>query len=334
MDCPDSANAQRILIVDDSPRSRLLVETALRAQGHDCLRSVESAEAAFQALGIDLECGADPPGFDLILMDLMMPGVDGIEACRRIKSSERFTDLPVIMVTAEDSSESLQTAFEAGAMDYVKKPVNRVELAARVKSALRLKQETDRRKARERELMELTEKLRQLSDMDSLTELSNRRSFDQELARLWRRSQREGGPIALVMIDIDHFKCYNDEYGHVAGDECLRRVADVLRTTVRRPFDLVARYGGEEFVVLLPDTHGAGAEVVAEEMRASVEALGIPHCRSWDDRVTISCGVAAAERVDGLDPASLVAAADRRLYQAKHAGRNRVAGVGEIMSCV
>ena len=260
--------------------------------------------------------------------------MDGIEACRRIKSSERFTDVPVIMVTAEDSPESLQTAFEAGAMDYVKKPVNRVELAARVKSALRLKQETDRRKARERELVELTEKLRQLSNMDSLTELSNRRNFDQELARMWRRSQREGGPIALVMIDIDHFKCYNDEYGHVAGDECLRRVADVLRKTVKRPFDLVARYGGEEFVVLLPDTHGAGAEVVAEEMRASVEALGIPHCRSWDDRVTISCGVAAAERVDGLDPASLVAAADRRLYQAKHAGRNRVAGVGEIMSCV
>src|SRR5579872_3733787 len=168
MDRPDSASTQRILIVDDSARSRLLVETALRAQGHDCLHSVESAAAAFQALGMDSANTADSPGFDLILMDLLMPEVDGIQACRRIKSSGQFTDVPVIMVTAEDSAESLKAAFEAGAMDYVRKPVNRVELAARVQSALRLKQETDCRKARERELVELTEKLRQLSNVDGL----------------------------------------------------------------------------------------------------------------------------------------------------------------------
>lgn len=332
MDRPDSANAQRILIVDDSPRSCLLVETALRAEGYNVFRSVGSAAAAFQALGMDAENTA-VTGFDLILMDLLMPEVDGIEACRRIKSYGRFMDVPVIMVTAEDSPEALRAAFEAGAMDYVKKPVHRVELAARVKSALRLKQETDCRKARERELVELTEKLRQLSSVDSLTEVANRRRFDDELARLWRRSQREGGAIALVLIDIDHFKCYNDQYGHVAGDECLRRVAGALQEVVKRPFDLVARYGGEEFAVLLPDTQAAGADLVAENMRVAVEALNIPHCHSWDERVTISCGVAAVERVDGLEPASLVAEADRRLYQAKQTGRNRVAGVAEVMSC-
>ena len=333
MDRPDSASTQRILIVDDSRRARLLVETALRAQGHACFTSVESAQAAFQALGVESGTDAQPTEFDLILMDLVMPEVDGIEACRRIKSSERFTDVPVIMVTAEDSPECLKAAFDAGAMDYVKKPVNRLELAARVQSALRLKQETDCRKARERELVQLTEKLRRLSNVDGLTEVANRRNFDEELARAWRRAQREGGAMALIMINIDHFKSYNDQYGHLAGDECLRRVAEVLRGTVKRPFDLVARYGGEEFAVLLPDTQEMGAEMVAEEMRASVEALDIPHRRSQSGRVTISCGVAAAARVAGLDPAGLIAMADRRLYQAKHAGRNRVAGVVESTSC-
>lgn len=146
----DSANSQRILIADDSPRARLLVEAALRAQGHDHFTSVDSAQAAFQALGMDME-SSDPPEFDLILMDLVMLEVDGIEACRRIKSCPRFADVPVIMVTAEESPDCLKAAFEAGAMDYVRKPVNRVELAARVQSAL--KQETDWRKARERELV-------------------------------------------------------------------------------------------------------------------------------------------------------------------------------------
>jgi len=334
MDRPDSASTQCILIVDDSARARLLIEAALRAQGHDHLTSVDSARAAFQALGMDSESSGDPPGFDLILMDLLMPEVDGIEACRQIKSCQRFTDVPVIMVTAEDSPECLKAAFEAGATDYVRKPVNRVELAARVQSALRLKQETDWRKARERELVALTEKLQQLSHMDGLTEVANRRHFDEELARVWRRTLREGGAMALVMIDIDHFKSYNDQYGHLAGDECLRRVAEVLRTSVKRPFDLVARYGGEEFAVLLPDTQGAGAEKIAEKIRASVEGLDIPHCRSSvGNRVTISCGVAVASPAPNLDPASLIAMADRRLYTAKHTGRNCVAGVEEALSC-
>jgi len=334
MDCPDCGSTQRILIVDDSPRARLLVETVLRSQGYSCLTSVESAQAAFRALGIEPDAGTAPPEFDLILMDLLMPEVDGIEACRRIKSCQRFADVPLIMVTAEDSPECLKAAFAAGAMDYVKKPVNRVELTARVQSALRLKQETDCRKARERALEDLTEKLRLLSNVDGLTEVANRRHFDTELERVWRRTQREGGAVALVMIDIDHFKSYNDEYGHLAGDECLRRVADVLRKTVKRPFDLVARYGGEEFVVLLPDTPAAGAEMLAEKMRASVEALDIPHSRSNAGRVTISAGVAVSAQISDLESASLVAMADRRLYEAKNAGRNRVTGAVEFISYV
>ena len=335
MDQLELAHAQRILIVDDSARARLLVETALRAQGHSCLTSVDSAQAAFRTLGLGPGAEAAPLDFDLILMDLLMPEVDGIAACLQIKSYPQFADVPLIMVTAEDAPECLRAAFEAGAMDYVKKPVNRVELAARVQSALRLKQETDCRKARERELVELTEKLRRLSHLDGLTEVANRRGFDEELGRVWRRMQRHGGEVALVMIDIDHFKGYNDAYGHLGGDDCLRRVAAVLRAAVKRPFDLVARYGGEEFAVLLPETHGDGAEMLAEEMRASVESLGIPHCRSGVATVvTISCGVAVICPSRSLDPASLIAMADRRLYEAKRTGRNRVAACEETLSCV
>jgi len=319
------SNTKRILIVDDSPKARVLIESLLRGQGYSDLTSVESAVQAFTLLG--LESGAPPPGgdFDLILMDLLMPEVDGLEACRRIRSAPWLADTPLIMVTAEDSAESLKEAFDAGAIDYVKKPVNRVELMARVKSALRLKHEMDCRKAREQELVVLTEKLRRLSVVDGLTGIANRRNFDDELSRAWRRAQRESSSVALIIADIDHFKGFNDRYGHQAGDDCLRRVAQVLARTIKRPFDLVTRYGGEEFAVLLPDTPGAGAERLAEEMRTAVECLNIGNIHAEDARrITISAGVASVIPQSGAEPASLIAMADSCLYRAKREGRNRV----------
>ena len=325
MEQQPSVDAPRILIVDDSLKSRLLIETLLRAQGYKDLTGVDSAREAFLALNLGAPAGLESVGFDLILMDLLMPEMDGIQACHQIKSDSRFLDVPIIMVTAEESTESLKEAFDAGAIDYVNKPVNRVELLARVKSALRLKHETDRRKAREFELLELTEQLRKLSVVDGLTGIANRRNFDEELARIWRRAQRESAPVSLVLIDIDHFKTYNDHYGHLAGDDCLRRVAQALQHTVKRPFDLVARYGGEEFAVVLPDTGIPGAKGLAEEMRKAVELLDITHAASAvSPRVTISSGVAAMAPEAGAQPDSLIAAADLCLYEAKIAGRNRV----------
>jgi len=335
MESRQPATPPRILIVDDSPKAHLLMEAMLRTHGYSDLTPVESAQQALAALGVQPDGEPCPVNFDLILMDLLMPEMDGLQACRRIKACPRLVDIPLIMVTAEDSAESLKEAFDAGAMDYVRKPVNRVELMARVKSALRLKQEMDCRKAREAELVVLTEKLQKLSTMDGLTGIANRRNFDDELARAWRRGQRESAPVALVLVDIDHFKSFNDHHGHLAGDDCLRRVAQVLARSVKRPFDLVARYGGEEFAVLLPDTAGAGAELLAEKLRREVEILNIANIHANAvRRVTISAGVAAAVPQPGSQPASLIAAADGCLYRAKREGRNRVVSMAEELSCV
>lgn len=322
----------RILIVDDSAAARLLVESALRKEGYENLTFADSASQALSLLGLDGEPGSQRAEFDVILMDYLMPEIDGIQACRRIKESPDFLDLPLIMVTAENSPETLKEAFDAGAIDYVTKPVNRVELLARVKSALRLKQETDCRKERERQLVELTETLKALSVRDGLTGIANRRQFDERLDRVWRRAQRQQMPVSLILSDIDFFKSYNDGYGHLAGDECLRRVARALQDIVQRPFDLVSRYGGEEFAVLLPDTTPEGAQFVAEAMRAAVESLDIRHSRSAAGRITISSGVAGAVPEPGMASASLIAAADTGLYEAKHAGRNCVVSAAEAWS--
>jgi diguanylate cyclase (GGDEF)-like protein len=264
----------------------------------------------------------------------MMPEISGIEACRMIRNFPQLADIPIIMITAKDDLASLTEAFEAGAMDYLVKPVNRIELAARIRSALSLKDERDRRKAREQDLLELTQKLaaanqmlRRLSVVDSLTGIANRRYFDEVLLQEWRRGRREQQPLSLIMIDIDRFKSYNDHLGHLQGDECLKKVAAALDRTARRPGDLLARYGGEEFVGILPNTGHSGAMELAEAMRSKVEELGLPHPESLDDQaVTVSLGV-ATKIPNGLVGADeLVAAADQALYQAKADGRNRVSG--------
>ncbi|MEW5723433.1 MAG: response regulator, partial [Thermodesulfobacteriota bacterium] len=207
----------RILVVDDSKFQQAATRATLKKEGQE---EVLLAGSVDEALGLL----AGEEKMDLILLDIEMPEVNGIEGCRRIKADEDLRDIPVIMITGRDDTDSLKAAFEAGAMDFIPKTASPVEVGARVRSALQLKKEMDRRKAKERELLDLTQKLtsanqmlRDLAVVDPLTQIPNRRYFDEVLGRDWRRAKRDQRPVALIMIDIDHFKQYNDAYGHSEG---------------------------------------------------------------------------------------------------------------------
>ena len=317
-----------ILIVDDSADARLLIEFFLKKAGYGDIVLAESAYKAIEYLDTD---GAEE--IDLILMDIMMPDMDGIEACRRIRKNTRLQDIPVIMVTAKAEEIDLKSAFDAGAADYVTKPIKKIEFLTRIRSVLKLKHETDKRKARECELLELTQKLDRanqrleyLSYMDELTDIANRRYFKEHFDQEWKRAVRHSRVLSLIMIDIDLFKNYNDTYGHKEGDVCLRTVATALKHTLKRSGDFVARYGGEEFIAVLPDTDITGATVMANLMRSGVSSLELEHDGNPAvGKVTISLGVASTvPGSDEITSETLVIEADRAMYRAKAGGRNRV----------
>ncbi|WP_371381136.1 diguanylate cyclase [Sporomusa aerivorans] len=320
-----------ILIVDDSVESQELLKRILEKNGFSDILTAESATDAFALLGLD-QPACIVKNVDLVLMDVVMPGVDGIEACWLLKSHKCFVDVPVIVITASNDAETLDKAFAAGATDFISKPVNQLELKARVHSALRIKYEIDQRKAREAELVKVLEELEsankelhRLSSLDGLTGIANRRHFDQVYDVEWRRAAREGYELSILFLDIDFFKAYNDTYGHQEGDDCLKVIAATAGRVLKRPADLLARYGGEEFVIVLPGTGVAGGQKLAEEIRVAVEKCHIPHAASQvADHVTVSVGVAGGRVKPAAKPAELIARADAALYEAKHSGRNQV----------
>lgn len=326
-----------ILIVDDAEDMRLSLRMVLEAEGFSDVQTARSAREAFRMLGLEGESAVLAP--DVILMDILMPVVNGVEACKRFKQDPRTADVPVLMITGASQDEVLAAAFAAGAIDYITKPLKVIELVARLRSAITLKRELDARRGREHELLRVTrqlkeanETLQRLSDQDALTGVANRRSFDAHLANEWNRAAREQTPLSLVMLDIDYFKRFNDQYGHPRGDDCLRQVARTLAAPLKRPGDLIARYGGEEFVILLPWTGLAGAVGLAEKLRGLVEALQIPHAQSLAaDHVTISLGAACTIPKRSAPAESLIEAADQALYLAKERGRNRVEAYSDVI---
>lgn len=251
---------------------------------------------------------ADKP--DLILLDVMMPEMNGYEVCKILKEDERTKDIPVIFVTAMELPEWEVRGLEMGAVDYVTKPINIAVLKARVSTHIKLKQ--------------ALEQLVKLSNQDKLTGIANRRHFDEYFDIEWRRNMRNQTTLAIIIADIDFFKRFNDAYGHLAGDVCLVNVADVLNSVLQRPGDLAARYGGEEFVGVLSNTDAVGAHQIAEAFRIGIEKLAVPHSGSPTGYVTVSCGVAAMVPDAAVLSSDLIALADKHLYVAKDSGRNVV----------
>ena len=291
----------KILVVDDIPSNVHVLSRVLK-DDYDIYFATDGEKA------LDLVQARMP---DLVLLDIMMPGMDGFEVCRRIKCDPATHDIPVIFISAKSEVEDETRGLEVGAIDFITKPISPPIVKARVRNHLLLKRQTDL--------------LRSLSFLDGLTGIANRRRFDETMVREWRRCVRSHLPLSLIILDVDHFKAYNDQYGHQAGDECLRLVAEVLSDHARRPSDLVARYGGEEFVCLLPETDGPGATRVAEGFRTAVAGRRIPHAQSpVAPHVTISLGVATLIPSPEGTPEQLAEMADQLLYRAKRSGRNRV----------
>jgi diguanylate cyclase (GGDEF)-like protein len=293
----------KLLVVDDQP---INIQVMHQVFGGDY--QVFMATSGTQALSI---CQTNPP--DLVLLDIVMPGMDGFEVCTELKANDATCNIPVIFVTAHTDAAQETHGLSLGAVDFIAKPVNPAVVRARVKTQLTLKFQSDL--------------LRKLVFLDGLSGVFNRRYFDQQLGVEWARSTRSSSPLSAIMIDVDHFKLYNDHYGHQAGDDCLRQIAMALKACLKRPADLVARYGGEEFGCILPDTAFDDAMGLANEMERKVRALGIPHEASSVARVvTVSVGV-ATRTVDSVDDAvAMIGLADAQLYDAKQSGRGRVCG--------
>lgn len=310
----------RILVIDDDPGTIRLLAKILK----------ECGKVYFTTTGSDALKKAQAIVPDLILLDIVMPDRDGLVVCRELKADPLLAEIPILFVTAHTDTEMEARALETGALDFIHKPPHPQVVKARVSNYLALKHRTDQ--------------LRQLSTLDGLTGIANRRSFDKAIQSEWRRACRNRHPLSLLMLDIDYFKNYNDTFGHQAGDDCLRAVACYLSSRTRRPGDIAARYGGEEFVVLLPECRADYAIEIAGSICREISWLDIEHTDTeGTGRVTVSIGVGCSQTLCetnrmcedemdapgagthcGLTPANLIRQADLALYQAKEKGRNRI----------
>ncbi|MCT7484224.1 GGDEF domain-containing response regulator [Aliarcobacter cryaerophilus] len=292
-----------ILVVDDMTTTLLLI--------HDLLKDtyeVKIAKSGTKALEI-LE---SPNDIDLILLDIEMPDMNGYDVCKRIKNNETIKNIPIIFITGRTSQEDEEYGLNLGAIDYITKPFNKAIVKLRIKNYLDLKIKNDM--------------LEKLSMYDGLTNIRNRRFFDETFEKTFNEIKRDKKSLAVLMIDIDFFKPYNDNYGHGQGDETLRKVAKALEKTIKRASDFVARYGGEEFVILLKDINKDGVEAVANNLLNAVRELKITHEFSKiENYVTISIGASFYNSNSDITKLELLLKADETLYNVKNSGRNNFA---------
>lgn len=301
----DAMEQPKILIVDDVPSNVQILHQILK-ENYKVLFATSGLKA------IELAAQQNP---DIILLDVKMPDIDGYEACRRLKQDPATRNIPVIFITALQDTRDEEAGFEAGGVDFITKPVSPPIVRARVGTHVELKRQRDA--------------FQQLSLLDGLTGIANRRNFDESLSKSWRRGARTNSELSVVLFDVDCFKQFNDFYGHQAGDSCLKRVAEALSEQVRRVDDLAARYGGEEFVLLLPHTQRDAARAIAEKALEAVREAAIPHQKSSAaETVTLSAGVASVVPSLDIAPSALLEWADKNLYRAKESGRNRVESGG------
>ena len=292
-----------VLIVDDVPTNIRILADALKKDYR--IKVASNGEDALERAQLE-------PHPDLILLDVMMPNLDGYEVCRRLKSNPVTQSIPVIFVTAKSAEEDEELGFKLGGVDYITKPFSIAIAKARARTHILLKRQADA--------------LERLSHLDPVTGIANRRQFDSAFEIACKRAAQEGKPLSILIIDIDHFKDYNAQQGHGAGDECLRQIAATLAKSLFRPEYLVARYGGEEFAVILPTIENTAAYALAEQLRLSVVELGLPRDLSSKTGpvVSVSIGCATASTfAEAHWQKRLLERADTMLYCAKETGRNR-----------
>jgi len=313
-----------VLLVDDQA---MIIEAVRRALSSEEDIDFHSCQDPAKAIETAAKISAT-----VILQDLVMPEIDGLMLLRYFRVNKATAKIPIIILSTKEESTFKSEAFTLGANDYLVKLPDKIELIARIRyhsqAYINQLQKDEAYRALEESRAQLAEAnltLQKLSSIDVLTGIANRRSFDDVLKKEWYRTMRADKPISLLMIDIDFFKLYNDHYGHQGGDDCLKKVVKGLQENLHRETDFLARYGGEEFSVILPETELNGAIKVAEEMRQAIKARRIEHAKSKIDKfVSISIGVATLTPHQGMDPESLITAADQALYQAKEEGRDRV----------
>lgn len=303
--------AEKILVVDDDAAVRREMAKDLESAGYRVVMGETGQEALAKVRD-------ERP--DLVIMDVEMPGMGGREACRIIKANKSFGFIPIILVTARQDMQTKVEGLEMGADDYLVKPLNLLELTARVKSMLRLKALQDELMGTNEKLKMVNERLQELSMTDPLTGLYNRLFFHKRIDYEFQRADRYRNPLALLMLDLDHFKQVNDTHGHPFGDYVLKKTAMLLLSSVRQ-VDIVARYGGEEIVIACPETNMAQAKIVAERIRSAMEKTEFS-IDETSTNVTLSLGIAVCPREDLKNADDLLRAADEALYQAKQAGRN------------